>query len=320
MDGFLAAAAATLARQQALITTDQALHLGANGELLSSLVRRDVWERVERGLYGPRGVPMTWRRSVMAAVLLGPPGTLASHRAAATLHGVGGFDEPSPEISVPRGKRIRRRGVIVHESTDLDLSGRCTVDGIPTTGRARLAVDLGCVMSPDRYRQTMRELRYGLGLSPELLLRTYLRHARRGRNGTGALRDWLDRYYAIVGAPESGLEQVALDAFIDAGLPTPKVQHWVETPAGRYRLDLAYPDVRHDVEIHGSQHDDDPDVVVSDAIRRAALEACGWEVSEVRQKQFAGDLAAAIQRSSELLADIASSCQAGADGATQFSS
>ena len=294
MDEFLFRAGALMSDQHALITSRQAQDLGATRERVAALVRNGHWVRLEARLYGPSGVPMTWRRRLMSAVLLGPDGTLVSHRAGAALRGVGGFGEPDPEVSVPRGRRLRRAGVIVHESTDLDLAGACTIDGIPTTGRARLAVDLGAVVSWKRYRQTLRELRFGGGLSVDTMLHVYLRHSRRGRNGTGPLREWLDRYYGLQGTPESGLEQVVLDAILDAAVPAPVAQHWVECGTRRYRLDFAYPGLRIAIEVHGSQHDDDPDVAANDVVRTAALEAAGWTVLVIRQRTFASDLAAVL--------------------------
>lgn len=291
MDEFLPAATALMARQQALITSCQAQALGATRERVASLVRTGYWERIEPRLYGPAGVPMTWHRELMAAVVLGPEGTLVSHRAGAALRGVGGLVKPTPEVSVPRGRRLRRPGVIVHESTDLDLAGACVVDGVPTTSRARLAVDLGAVVSPSRYTQTIRELRYGCGLSADAMLQAYLRHARRGRNGTGALRAWLDRYFGLEGTPESGLEQVVLDAILDAALPAPVAQHRVEADGRRYRLDFAYPERLIAIEVHGSQHRTDPDVVANDLVRIKALEAAGWTVLVIHQDSFASDLA-----------------------------
>lgn len=126
------------------------------------------------------------------------------------------------------------------------------------------------------------------------MLRAYLRHARRGRNGTGALRAWLDRYFRVLGTPESGLEQVVLDAILDAALQPPVAQHWVEVAGRRYRLDFAYPALLLAVEVHGSQHADDPAVVENDLVRIAALRAAGWTVLEIHRKAFATDLAAAI--------------------------
>lgn len=293
MTDLLAVAAPLLARQHALITIAQAQELGASRQLVANYVRRGIWERVARGLYGPCGVPMTWRRRLMGAVLVAPPGSLASHRSCAALHRVGGLSDPPLELSVPRGHRHRPADVIVHESTDLELARRCTVDFIPTTGRARLAMDLGAVVSRKCFNQTIRELRYEHDLSTSLLLHTYLQHKRRGRNGGGALRDWLDRYFHVEGVPESGLEHVVLDAILDAGLPVPVAQHWVETASGSFRLDLAYPERRIAVEVDGRQHAEG-DAPADDAARTAALERLGWTVIRIRSQFLATDLVTAL--------------------------
>lgn len=293
MPDLLALAGPLMARQHALLTITQAQELGASRQLVTDLVRRDIWERIDHRLYGPTGVPLTWRRRLMAAVLVAPPGSMASHRATASLLEVGGLDDPPIEISIRRGQRHRRPGVIVHESTDLHLAQPCVVDDIPTTGPRRLAMDIGAVVSPKRYTQTIRELRFQLGITSDQLLHTYLQHKERGRNGGGALRDWLDRYFHVTGVPESGFEQVVLDAILDAELPAPVVQHWVETLTGNYRIDLAYPSLLLAIEVDGSHHEDE-DTAVADAARTAALKRCGWRVERIRRRTFATDLAAAL--------------------------
>lgn len=290
----LVRAAVVLARQQALITSSQALEVGINRERCRDLVRRGIWQRADRGLYGPAGVPWTWRRRLMAAVLLAPAGSLGSHRCAAALLGVGGIEDPEPEVTIPRGTSLRRPWVTVHESTDLALADRRCIDGIPVTGPHRLAMDLGSVVSEARFRHTIRELRMEHGVTADGLLRTYLRHKRSGRNGGGALRSWLDRYYHLDGVPESGLEQRALDAFVDAGLPAPVAQLWLTVAGGiRYRVDFAFPTLMVVVEVDGSQHEH-ADIREADAVRDAALEALGWTVIRIRAWTFASDLARAI--------------------------
>lgn len=276
MSEALRRAAPVLAAQHALITSRQALDVGVNRQQCLDLVRRGIWERIDRGIYGPAGVPLAWRRQVMAAVLLSPEGSLVSHRCAASLLGVGGLEIPAPEVTIPRGRNLRRSWITTHESTDLHLADRRLIDGIPITGPLRLAMDLGGVVSA------------------EALLRTYLRHKRSGRNGGGALRDWLDRYYAVEGVPESGLEQVVLDALIDANLPTPVAQLWVDAAGRRYRLDLAYPAHRVAIEVDGSQHDD-PEHRAADAVRDGALQALGWTVIRIRVGRLATELRAAIE-------------------------
>lgn len=299
MSTFLHLVAPVLARQHSLITARQIKDVGGHHEAARRLVERGIWERLDTMLFGPTGVSMYWRRKVMAALLVAPAGALASHRAAAHLLGTGGLEDPAPEITIPRGTSLRRKGVIVHESVDLDLAQRCVVDGIPTTGPHRLAVDLGAVVSPARYIHTVRELRHGMGVTSEQLLRTYLRHKERGRNGCGPLRDWLDRYFDVAGVPESGLEQLVLDAILDAGLPAPVLQHWVVTATGNYRLDIAYPERLTVLEVNGRQHAD-PDVSVNDAVRTDALEALGWEVLVIESDRLASDLTAVLRRLREI--------------------
>lgn len=279
----------TLVCQQSLITRPQVFRHGITRAQLDRLLREGVWESVDRSLYGPSGVAHTWHRRLMAAVLCAPSGAMASHRSSAHLHAVGGLDDPPVEISIPRGTRFRREGVVVHESRDLALATPAVVDGIPTTDLRRLAVDLGAVVSRARHRHTIREIRHGHGITSDQLLATYLAHRRRGRNGCGALRDWLDRYYDVAGVSESGLELLALDAILDAGLPAPVRQYWVETPSGRYRLDMAYVARLVCIEVDGRQHED-AEISAADERRTDALRALGWTVLRVRSSHFASDM------------------------------
>jgi len=290
----LAVTAPVLRRQHGLITGRQIAELGVHPQVVRRLVDRGIWEPIDRSLYGPVGVPDGWRRRLMAAVLLGPPGTVVSHRAAAALHGVGGLAEPIPEVTIPAGTSLRRPWLLAHESCDLDRTRSVVVDGIPVTDLRRLAVDLGSVVSEARYRQTVRELQHGRGVTTEQLLRTYLRHKARGRNGGGALRDWLDRYFEVSGVSESAIELVVLDAILDACLPAPERQHHVVVDGARYRLDLAYPTVLLAIEVDGAQHGD-VDIRSSDRVRTARLEAAGWTVVRIRSSHLATDLAAALR-------------------------
>ena len=294
MPTLLEYARSILEAQHGLITRSQALAGGHSAKQLHRLLRAGVWEVIDSGLYGPTGVPMTWIRRLCGVLLLAPEGSLASHRSCAALFRVGGIDDPPIEITIPRNTTFRREGVIVHESTDLWLARPVVVDGIPSTDLRRLAMDLGAVVSEGRMKHTIREIRHGHGVTSEQLLHTYLQHKRQGRNGGGALRDWLDRYFDLDGVPESGLELVVLDALLDSGLPAPVSQYWVTTPSGTFRLDFAYVDHLVCMEVDGSQHDDE-DIAVSDAERTLALEGLGWTVLRIRSKHLASDLLRVIR-------------------------
>lgn len=289
------AAAPVLRAQHSLITRRQAIALLDSEACVRHLLRTGVWEMVDRGLYGPAGVAMTWRRRLMAATLLAPDGSLISHRASGALHEVGGLGEPTPEISIPRGSNFRRPWCITHESGDLHLADRVTIDGIATTGLRRLAMDLGGVVTFPRFKQTIREIRHGHGVTSPELLHTYLRHKRQGRTGGAALRDWLDRYFSVEGTSESGAEFVVLDAVLDAGLPAPIRQHVVTVDGHRYRLDLAWAERLVALEVDGSQHDD-VDIAENDELRTDRLEAAGWTIERVRAKRLATDLPPVLRR------------------------
>lgn len=294
------AAAPVLRRQHSLITRRQSIRLVNSEACVRHLLRTGVWESVDRGVYGPAGVPMTWRRRLMLATLLAPPRSLISHRACAALNDVGGMTEPTPEITIPRGTKLRRPWLITHESKDLHLASAVTIDAIATTDLPRLAMDLGGHVGFERFKHTIRELRLEHGVSSDDLLTSYLRHKRQGRTGGAALRDWLDRYYSVPGRSESGLELVVLDAIIDADLLAPIRQHWVVVDGHHYRIDLAYPGLRIAIEVDGAQHEE-VDIARADERRQARLESAGWTVIRIRSSHFASDLLAALRRLRQLL-------------------
>jgi hypothetical protein len=63
------------------------------------------WRAAGPGVYRIAGTPVTWRSHLLAAVLAGGPGAVASHRSAGALHGLDGCRPGVPEVSVPRGRR-----------------------------------------------------------------------------------------------------------------------------------------------------------------------------------------------------------------------
>jgi hypothetical protein len=82
---------------------------------------------------------------------------------------------------------------------------------------------------------------------------------------------------------------------IDAGLPCPQPQYWIEIDGvPTYRLDLAYPRSRVAVEYDGDEfHQRTEEQKRRDAERRAWLGQRGWTVIVVRNGDFTG---AGLQR------------------------
>lgn len=282
--------AATLASQQSLVTRRQVLAAGGSESVVDRRLASGVWEVAERGVYALAGVAWTWRRC-LAAVVLSVGGAQASHRSAAVLLGVRWDDRAvAPiELTVPTGRmplrsfeRTRSRlpgvPVIVHECVDLDRSPARLVDGIPTTGPLRLAVDLGSVVPFEQYRRAVALLRRHHAVDWPSLDRVYRQHSIQGRNGCGALRDLLELHFGAEGAPEEVIEARCADLLVAAGLPLPEHQFEVVRPDGRIaRLDLAYPELRIGIETDGRVHGEE-EVRQADAVRRNQLRLLGWTI------------------------------------------
>jgi hypothetical protein len=282
--------APTLAAQQSLVTRTQVLAAGGSPSVIDRRLKSGAWEVAERGVYALAGVLWTWRRN-LAAVVLSVAGAQASHRAAAVLLGARGDDRAQApiELTVPTGRMptrsfertcARAAGVpiVVHECVDLDRSAARLIDGIPTTGPLRLAVDLGSVLPFDQYRRAVALLRRHHGIDWPSLDRTYRQHSVQGRNGCGALRDLLELHFGTEGAPEEVIEARCADLLIAAGLPAPVHQFEVVRPDGRRaRLDLAYPELCIGIETDGRIHGEE-EVRQADAVRRNQLQLLGWTI------------------------------------------
>src|SRR3546814_7231387 len=87
---------------------------------------------------------------LLANVLSAPGLEAVSHLAAARRLKIPGYRDAPPEITVRRGTRLRRSGLIVHESTDLDSCKIVDIDGIPTTEIAHTLLDLARFVAAGR--------------------------------------------------------------------------------------------------------------------------------------------------------------------------
>jgi very-short-patch-repair endonuclease len=80
--------------------------------------------RVERGVYEVDGLPTDPDRAMCATILAARGLVAISHLSAARRLTIPGYRQAPWEISIQRGVRLRRSGLRVHESTDLD---RCQI-------------------------------------------------------------------------------------------------------------------------------------------------------------------------------------------------
>jgi hypothetical protein len=72
------------ARQLGLITRRQALDAGITPGEIRWRAATGRWNVIRFGVFAVAGAPPSWEQRVLAAVLAGPPGTVASHFSAAS--------------------------------------------------------------------------------------------------------------------------------------------------------------------------------------------------------------------------------------------
>jgi len=195
-----------------------------------------------------------WRRDLMSAVLAAGTGALLSHRAAAALHRLDGFDEGILELSVAGRRQLRLEGIKVHRVVALDRRDCFTIDAIPVTGLARTLADLGSV-APEVVEQALDDVRRS-GTSLAWLRQTAERLHRPGQAGTGVLLDLLDGV-----RPEQCVRGSWFEALVERCITSPLLpdlvrQHAVCDEAGNLIgvLDLASPRIKLGIEAHSRKH------------------------------------------------------------------
>ena len=225
-------------------------------------------------------MPASWHQR-LAVATLSIPGSMASHRSAARLRRLDGFQRAPIELLVERGGKRRRqpRHAILHETLDLKAPDIDEVDGIACTSLVRTLVDLPAVA---------HEFRAGVALDqairqdPAVLGRVAERHrevARKGRDGTVVLRTLLaERGEGHI--VDSGFERRALRLIQGSTLPTPVTQHHVVDGDFECWLDIAWPGHLVAMECDSLRHHMGERAFRWERRRRRHLAALGWTTLE----------------------------------------
>src|SRR5438093_7540052 len=131
------------ASQHALITQAQALLLGLTERQIQLCVQTRVWRKLHPRVFLVGGAPESWEQRQLGACLWAGSDSGASHRAAARLHQLDGFESDVVEITSPR--RLKSTEVIVHRAPlrSADLTEQA---GIPVTNVPRTMIDIGAVV------------------------------------------------------------------------------------------------------------------------------------------------------------------------------
>lgn len=262
-----------------VITWSEAMELDVLPDRLQSWQQAGRIRRVAPQVYVIAGVPASWRQRVRVAT--GSGAAWASHRTAAALHGLNGFDGRTIEVVTERGRRRKRTAWKVHESRTLRAADLSVASGLPATSIVRTVLDLPAVAPPFLVAKALDD---ACRRGPDMLGAIVRRHhelPRRGRRGAVLMSAMLsERLGEPVG--DNDFETLAIRLVRSIGLPDPVPQFAVRDGDDFLAyLDLAWPDIRWWVECDGLGSHSGKAAHEWDRMRRRRLKRLGWDGIEI---------------------------------------
>ena len=312
-------------RQHGVVTRAELLGLGVTQHAIDWWLTTHQLVSLFPGVYRLGGAPDSWRGRALAAqrrvatqlhrlapTSAPPPAVAVGGDAAAHLHGLPGHARP-PRLVLVAPRRSRAGGhVPIAVRPSLTPADVVTVDRIPVTSLAWSAVETTAGAPMQDRRDLLAHLiatgRVGPG---QLLGAAHRADGLRGRDGVVAT------VTALGTAPDhvrSRAERMLADACVSRGLPAPRTNLRVTTSAGScHELDLAWEDVRLDVEVDGPHHLM-PDQRRRDRARDENLRDDRWEVARFPVAELDEDVAGVADRVHRLYVRRELSLQSGGTG------
>jgi hypothetical protein len=263
--------------QHGLATRPQLLALGVSECAIDRAVASGRWRRLSRGIYATSDAPATPKQRLLYAVLAVDRDAVASHAAAAWLHGLVGFRNVVLEVTTTKPRRAH--GVEVHRSA-LSPRDTQTVRNIPCTRIGRTLLDLAGILPRERLRTVVDDAIHRKLVRIELLRRLVLERGTRGRRGAAALARLLGERCGEGLPTESKLEDLFVALIARAGLPKPRPQRLLSDERGVVyaRVDFAYEDERIAIWLDGVAFHGDVAIWRKDLDQAQEAVRHGWRV------------------------------------------
>jgi very-short-patch-repair endonuclease len=235
------------------------------------------------------------------AALLSLPGSALSHRSAARLWGLTFASSEHIEITVPPELEQPRENVDLHTSEQLEpfvLS-----QPMRATNVARTLTDLSADLTQKQLGAVVDQ-----ACNKNLVKLHEIQHCldvmiTKGRSRISYMREVLAARSITDERLDSFLERRNLAWIRKAQLPEPKTQYPVLANGIRYRLDIAYPELKIAIEPDGPHHLL-PSIAAYDRRRDADLALLGWVVFhtylETEESEVTSFLRRAISQRSAL--------------------
>jgi hypothetical protein len=265
-------------KQYGVFSRDQATSAGFSPSAIVRRLRNGEWLHVFPGVYRLSSVPRSWKQDVMAALLWAGEGSVASHRTAAALLGLGEIAPGVLEISLSKSRRPIR-GIALHRTGEIPSCDHAKLDRLRITTVARTLVDLGAVVDDDTLEVAVEDVLRRRLTSVEQLQRRLKQLAAKGRPGPLALRRVLAKRYPGNWISGSTLEVKVMQAMRRHGVPPAVPQFQVKDGDREVaRVDFAYPDVMLAIECESYEHHSEREDWVRDVRRYNELVSIGWGV------------------------------------------
>jgi hypothetical protein len=281
LDDAVRAVAELAASQHRAFTRRQAADLQFDKGRVATPKRQGWLTAPYPGVLVLAGPGEDWQQQLMAATLAAGRHAIASHRSAARLHRLDGFENAHTlEISVTRGHRWRHTDpVIVHHVAALDRADVITIGGIRSTGLARTLADLGAVVDSLQVRRALTAARRR-GTSLRWIQLTAERLHRPGPSGAAVLLRQLATIPYEGRVPDSWFEELLALCLNDSDLPPIVQQYSIRDASGRIvaTTDIGIPSVRLGLEAHSRRFHFGPDAEPLDEQRDMAAAVCGWDL------------------------------------------
>lgn len=273
-------ALAKLAEKQfGVVAAWQAGSLGLSRDQFERLVGAGGYKRLSRGLYRGSAAPSTVESKLWSACLV--TRGVASHRTAAWLWGLDGFDEAPPwkfDLVVPFENKRRTKGAKVHRSRSFVKAHRCKQNGVPCTTLARTVVDLSTLLSGKALEIAVAS---AVRLEPKLYLQVDEVLATLPANALVRLKNLRPLLQKRDKALESALETLVLRFLRREKLPEPQLQQRVfDGNALIGRFDFAWPANKPPVvlQAHGLRYHGNTEQWLRDMQQVSELNEIGWRV------------------------------------------
>ncbi len=279
--------------QHGLVTRHQAREIGMSDAQIARRVAQGRWVRCEPHVFRIVGAPVTWQQRVLS-VCLATDG-VASHRTAAMLLGIGLWPAQTVEITTDPDRNYRNPDVHVHRSVDDPTIDSSTVEGITVTSVRRTLLDLGAVVPRDRLEKCLERAIFRGMTNPAALWAYIDEVGRQGRRGVQPLRAVLE-LRGRVPAAESDLETEMLQLLRRAALPEPVRQYEVTVATRRFRIDLAYPDLKIALEIDGDEPHFGARKTDADDTRDGLLQLGGWLTQHFTKRHIRNEPRESVER------------------------